>query len=47
MVQRRELGRIFLGLGNQSGVLGPWLEAAILLMEIGSVFLAPVPLSWS
>jgi hypothetical protein len=36
------VGLIFLGLGSQSGVLGPSLEAAILLMVIGTTFLAPV-----
>jgi Kef-type K+ transport system membrane component KefB len=42
MVPRGEVGLIFLGLGSQSGVLGPALEAAILLMVIGTTFLAPV-----
>jgi hypothetical protein len=42
MVPRGEVGLIFLGLGSQSGVLGPSLEAAILLMVIGTTFLAPV-----
>ena len=42
MMPRGEVGLIFLGLGSQSGVLGPSLEAAILLMVIGTTFLAPV-----
>jgi Kef-type K+ transport system membrane component KefB len=42
MIPRGEVGLIFLGLGSQSGVLGPSLEAAILLMVIGTTFLAPV-----
>jgi Kef-type K+ transport system membrane component KefB len=42
MVPRGEVGLIFLGLGSQSGVFSPSLEAAILLMVIGTTFLAPV-----
>jgi len=42
MMPRGEVGLIFLGLGSQSGVLSPSLEAAILLMVIGTTFLAPV-----
>jgi len=42
MMPRGEVGLIFLGLGTQSGVLGPSLEAAILLMVMGTTFLAPV-----
>jgi len=42
MIPRGEVGLIFLGLGSQSGVLGPSLEAAILLMVIGTTFLAPI-----
>ncbi|MDM7937198.1 MAG: cation:proton antiporter [Cyanobium sp. CZS 48M] len=42
MLPRGEVGLIFLGLGTQSGVLGPSLEAAILLMVMGTTFLAPV-----
>ena len=42
MIPRGEVGLIFLGLGSQSGVLDPALEAAILLMVIGTTFLAPV-----
>jgi Kef-type K+ transport system membrane component KefB len=42
MMPRGEVGLIFLGLGSQSGVFGPALEAAILLMVIGTTFLAPV-----
>ncbi|MEA5411283.1 cation:proton antiporter [Synechococcus sp. BA-120 BA3] len=42
MMPRGEVGLIFLGLGTQTGVLGPSLEAAILLMVIGTTFLAPV-----
>jgi hypothetical protein len=33
---------IFLGLGSQAGILTPALEAAILLMVIGTTFLAPI-----
>jgi hypothetical protein len=36
------VGLIFLGLGTQAGILTPALEAAILLMVIGTTFLAPV-----
>ncbi|CAK6689658.1 High-affinity Na(+)/H(+) antiporter NhaS3 [Synechococcus sp. CBW1107] len=42
MMPRGEVGLIFLGLGTQTGVLGSSLEAAILLMVIGTTFLAPV-----
>ncbi|MEB3233804.1 MAG: cation:proton antiporter, partial [Cyanobacteriota bacterium] len=33
---------IFLGLGTQAKLLSPALEAAILLMVIGTTFLAPI-----
>lgn len=36
------MGLIFLGLGSQAGLLNPALEAAILIMVIGTTFLAPV-----
>jgi hypothetical protein len=36
------VGLIFLGLGRQAGILTPALEAAILLMVIGTTFLAPI-----
>jgi Kef-type K+ transport system membrane component KefB len=42
MMPRGEVGLIFLGLGSQSGVFSASLEAAILLMVIGTTFLAPV-----
>ena len=42
MMPRGEVGLIFLGLGTQAKLLTPALEAAILLMVIGSTFLAPV-----
>ncbi|BEV35525.1 cation:proton antiporter [Synechococcus sp. M16CYN] len=42
MMPRGEVGLIFLGLGTASGLLGPGLEAAVLLMVIGTTFLAPV-----
>ena len=42
MMPRGEVGLIFLGLGSQAGILSPALEAAILLMVIGTTFLAPV-----
>jgi Kef-type K+ transport system membrane component KefB len=42
MMPRGEVGLIFLGLGSQSGVFSPSLEAAILLMVIGTTFLAPI-----
>ena len=42
MMPRGEVGLIFLGLGTASGLLDPGLEAAILLMVIGTTFLAPV-----
>jgi hypothetical protein len=36
------VGLIFLGLGSEAGLLSPSLEAAILLMVIGTTFLAPL-----
>ena len=42
MMPRGEVGLIFLGLGTQAGLLDKPLEAAILLMVIGTTFLAPV-----
>jgi len=42
MLPRGEVGLIFLGLGTQAGILTPALEAAILLMVIGTTFLAPI-----
>ena len=42
MMPRGEVGLIFLGLGTQARLLSPALEAAILLMVIGTTFLAPV-----
>jgi len=42
MMPRGEVGLIFLGLGTQARILTPSLEAAILLMVIGTTFLAPV-----
>ena len=42
LMPRGEVGLIFLGLGTASGLLSPGLEAAILLMVIGTTFLAPV-----
>jgi hypothetical protein len=36
------VGLIFLGLGTQAGLLTPALEAGILLMVIGTTFLAPL-----
>ncbi|MEB3262813.1 MAG: cation:proton antiporter [Synechococcus sp.] len=42
MMPRGEVGLIFLGLGSQAGLLTPALDAAILLMVIGTTFLAPV-----
>jgi Kef-type K+ transport system membrane component KefB len=42
MMPRGEVGLIFLGLGSQAGLLTPALEAAILLMVIGTTFLAPI-----
>jgi hypothetical protein len=36
------VGLIFLGLGSQAGLLTPSLEAAILMMVIGTTFLAPL-----
>jgi Kef-type K+ transport system membrane component KefB len=42
MMPRGEVGLIFLGLGSQAGLLTPSLEAAILLMVIGTTFLAPI-----
>jgi Kef-type K+ transport system membrane component KefB len=42
MMPRGEVGLIFLGLGSQAEILSPSLEAAILLMVIGTTFLAPI-----
>ena len=42
MMPRGEVGLIFLGLGTQAGILTPALEAGILLMVIGTTFLAPI-----
>jgi Kef-type K+ transport system membrane component KefB len=42
MMPRGEVGLIFLGLGSQANILTPALEAAILLMVIGTTFLAPI-----
>ena len=42
MMPRGEVGLIFLGLGTQAKLLNPSLEAAILLMVIGTTFLAPL-----
>ena len=42
MLPRGEVGLIFLGLGSQAGILTPALEAAILLMVVGTTFLAPI-----
>tara|TARA_E500000178_G_scaffold57433_2_gene53976 strand:- start:3830 stop:4693 length:864 start_codon:yes stop_codon:yes gene_type:complete len=42
MLPRGEVGLIFLGLGTAANLLTPGLEAAILLMVIGTTFLAPV-----
>lgn len=42
MLPRGEVGLIFLGLGSQAGLLTPSLEAAILMMVIGTTFLAPL-----
>jgi hypothetical protein len=42
MMPRGEVGLIFLGLGSQAGLLNSSLEAAILLMVIGTTFLAPI-----
>jgi hypothetical protein len=36
------VGLIFLGLGTQAKLLNPALEAAILIMVIGTTFLAPL-----
>ena len=42
MMPRGEVGLIFLGLGTAAHLLTPALEAAILLMVIGTTFLAPL-----
>ena len=42
MMPRGEVGLIFLGLGSEAGILSAPLEAAILLMVIGTTFLAPL-----
>jgi len=47
MMPRGEVGLIFLGLGSAAGLLTPSLEAGILLMVIGTTFLAPLLLRLS
>ncbi|HEX9729783.1 MAG TPA: cation:proton antiporter [Gemmatimonadales bacterium] len=47
MVPRGEVGLIFANLGLASGVLSTELFSAILLMVIGSTFMAPPLLKWS
>jgi Kef-type K+ transport system membrane component KefB len=47
MMPRGEVGLIFLGLGSATQLLTPSLEAGILLMVIGTTFLAPVLLRLS
>jgi Kef-type K+ transport system membrane component KefB len=42
MMPRGEVGLIFLGLGTQAGLLDASLEAGILIMVIGTTFLAPL-----
>jgi Kef-type K+ transport system membrane component KefB len=42
MLPRGEVGLIFLGLGTQAKLLTSSLEAGILLMVIGTTFLAPL-----
>ena len=42
MMPRGEVGLVFLALGSSTHVLGGNLEAAILLMVIGTTFLAPL-----
>jgi Kef-type K+ transport system membrane component KefB len=42
MMPRGEVGLIFLGLGSQAGILTPMIEAVIMLMVIGTTFLAPI-----
>ncbi len=42
MMPRGEVGLIFLGLGTQAGLLTPSLEAGIMIMVIGTTFLAPI-----
>ena len=42
MMPRGEVGLVFLALGSSSEVLSSELEAAILLMVIGTTFLAPL-----
>ncbi len=42
MMPRGEVGLVFLALGSSTHVLGDNLEAAILLMVIGTTFLAPL-----
>ncbi len=42
MMPRGEVGLIFLGLGSQVGILSPMIEAVIMLLVIGTTFLAPI-----
>lgn len=42
MMPRGEVGLIFLGLGTSAQLLSPSLETAILLMVVGTTFLAPL-----
>lgn len=47
MVPRGEVGLIFAQIGLTAGVLSPQLFSAILLMVIGTTFVAPPLLKWS
>ena len=44
MIPRGEVGLIFADLGRRSGVLGPEVFSAILLMVMATTFVAPVGL---
>lgn len=47
MMPRGEVGLVFAQIGLSSGLLSPPLFSAILLMIIGTTFVAPVMLKWS
>jgi len=47
MVPRGEVGLIFANIGLNSGVLSPQLFGSILIMVIGTTFIAPPLLKWS
>ena len=47
MIPRGEVGLIFANIGLTTGVLGDKLFSAVILMVIGTTFVAPPLLKWS